>query len=60
MVLLFRERDEKQSYADRREFFSISETRCDPYFAQFVWWGTESNQIRRAMRGRFAPAAARR
>ena len=38
MVLLFRERDEKHSYEDRREFFSISETLCDPHFAQFVWW----------------------
>jgi hypothetical protein len=34
MVLLFRERDEKHSYADRRELFSIFETLCDPHFAQ--------------------------
>jgi len=35
MLLLFREGDEKQSFANhahRREFFSISETMCDPHF----------------------------
>ena len=39
MLLLFREGDEEQSFAnraDRREFFSISETMCDPPFAQFT------------------------
>jgi hypothetical protein len=36
VVTIFAKATEEQSFADRREFFSIFETLCDPHFAQFA------------------------
>jgi hypothetical protein len=47
MLLLFREGDEEQSFAnraDRREFFSFSETMCDPPLRSLRDGGRESNR----------------